>query len=221
MLLEVRPSEGGDDAVVFARQLRAALTAYAESHGCAVGDADDTDRTYTNIVACEHLAGFVGTHRIQRIPRNDKRGRRHTSTASVALLQIPNFELRSSSFVEGDVEFIVARGSGPGGQHRNKTESAVTARHIPTGIEARCEDSRSQWANKARALEELHRRLEAGVQAKAKARQQHDRRGQILTGERPVKAFTWNDQRDEVVDHDGGRRWRLRDALKGKLGPVE
>lgn len=219
MLLEVRPSEGGDDAVVFARQLRSALITYAGSHGCAVGAPEDTERTYVNDVDCPHLKAFVGTHRIQRIPRNDKRGRRHTSTASVAL--VANFELRSSNFVEGDVEFIVARGSGPGGQHRNKTESAVTARHIPTGIEAHCEDSRSQWSNKERALEELQRRLDAGLRAQGKARQQEHRRGQILTGERPVKAFTWNDQRDEVLDHEGGRRWRLRDALKGKFGPVE
>lgn len=216
MLLEVRPSEGGNDAVVFARQLRFALITYAQSHGCPAGPDEDTDRIYRNRVDCEHLEPFVGTHRIQRIPRNDKRGRRHTSTASVAL--VGELDSGDDNFMEGEIEFLVSRGSGPGGQHRNKTESAVVARHIPTGVEVRSQDSRSQWSNKERATQELRRRLSASAQSEQRAQQQTRRRQQILSGERPVKAFTWNEQRDEVVDHSDGSRWRLRDALRGRFG---
>lgn len=212
MLLEVRPSEGGDDAVLFARQLRSALTTFARSHGCQVSPDMDTDRTYCNQVTCEHLPLFVGTHRIQRVPPNDKRGRRHTSTASVALVN----ELEHT-FVEGNIEFFVSRGSGPGGQHRNKTESAVTARHIDTGIEVQCQDSRSQWSNKQSAAQELMRRLSESARSQHKVEQQSSRREQILSGERPVKAFTWNEQRDEVIDHNDGRRWRMRDAFRGRF----
>jgi peptide chain release factor 1 len=214
VLLEVRPGEGGDDAAVFAQELRRALVAYASAHGCSVSPAADTPRTLLTPVECRHLEAFVGVHRIQRIPRNDKRGRRHTSTVSVAL--VAAMSVSEEIVREGDIEIRVKKGSGPGGQHRNKTESAVEVRHLPTGLVVSCEDERSQWLNKQKAHAELRRLTEVARQAGAH-RQQDDRVRQISSGERPAKTFTWNEQRDELLDHSGGRRWRMSAALKGRL----
>jgi peptide chain release factor 1 len=158
---------------------------------------------------------FVGTHRVQRISTTDTKGRRHTSTATVAILK--DSEPHETTLNEVDVLVTAYIGSGPGGQNRNKVETAIRLYHIPTGIKVKCEDERSQHDNKRRAMEVLEKRL-AELHEKQRSIQQHDdRNSQISSGERPVKEFTWNTQRNQVIDHSTGKTWNLKRAMKGKF----
>lgn len=215
MIVEVRPGEGGDDAVAFAKELFASLTA----HAARAGEVEVTGtgpRIWTaRVPADAGLDRFAGTHRVQRIPANGG-GRRHTSTATVAVLDDPD-GTPAAVLDEGDVTVETFRASGPGGQHRNKTDSAVRAVHEPTGIVVTAAGDRSQHRNRAAALAELERRLAGDAEEQGRERRNGERRRQVVTGERPVKQFTHNAQRGEVVCHDTGRRWRLQDFQKGRL----
>jgi len=172
---------------------------------------DDSARTMVlEVEDASFLEPFVGTHRVQRIPQGAQR--RHTSTATVAIL-----DRDESDFVliEGDLAERFARGSGPGGQHRNKTDSCVVLTHIPTGIEARI-DGRSQWQNRQEARRVLSERIAEHLEGMAEVEHNDQRRTQI-NPERSAKSFTHNTQRNEVVDHNTGRSWRLGDFRKGKF----
>lgn len=178
------------------------------------------------------LSSFVGTHRIQRIPKGE--ARRHTSTITVAVLGALNgkrgdespggvtgvFDLeefpQNQELREEDLEERFARGSGPGGQHRNKTDSCVVLTHLPTGIEVRI-DGRSQWQNRQEARAEMVRRLACSASDSFQLKLNAERVDQIGTSERASKAFTYNDQRDEVVDHSTGQKWRMSAFMKGRF----
>ena len=218
-VVEIRPGEGGDDAYTFAHELANAITAHLERAGARVG-RDDRGRTITLAVTASDavdLEALAGTHRIQRIPRNDPRGRRHTSTATVAVLDADD---RPAVIVDdADVHVEAFRASGAGGQHRNKTSSAIRLTHRPTGTVVVCADHRSQHRNLADARDELERRLADTARAGA-AQARNSERVRQVRAERAAKTFTWNTQRDEVVDHTTGRRTRLRDALAGRLWGV-
>lgn len=218
--VEIRPGEGGDDAALFAHELAETFGSHARRLG-AVVDRSDSDRTLVLLVkgseeATQSLGRFAGVHRIQRIPANDRRGRRHTSTASVAVL--PAGAASVPELHDSDVEEIAARGSGPGGQHRNTSDTKITATHRPTGLTVTVNRGRSQWQNRQQARQELSRRL--AEQARARSAEEVDRRrsDQIASGERPAKTFTHNTQRNEVVDHSTQRRWRLDQFRAGRLG---
>lgn len=219
MFLEVRSAEGGDDARLFATQLAGALSKYARTLGCSVNPVSSSESktlVFDVVGKTEALRPFVGTHRIQRIPVNDRKGRRHTSTATVALLDEPSkldVDIRDE-----DLVMTTYKGSGPGGQHRNKTDTAVRLTHLPTGLVVSAEDSKSQWSNRQSAMKKLSDTITFRMRESAAKQKQFDRRGQIASGERPVKEYTWNDQRGEVLDHSTGKRWRMSDAMKGKLG---
>ena len=215
MRLEVRPGEGGADAALFADELTDAICAYARRKGIEVQPLDDcTKMSAARLVGkTKPIAALVGTHRVQRIPKGDKRGRRHTSTATVALVDETEVDF---SLREADIEWWACRGTGAGGQHRNTRDTAVTYRHIPTGITVRG-DSRSQDTSREIALTELTRRLEARAREEARTHTNDQRRSQIASAERPVKEFTWNEQRDEVIDHGSGRRWPMKKAFKGRF----
>lgn len=158
------------------------------------------------------LAMFSGTHRIQRIPSNSKA--RHTSTATVALIvSLPETYL---SVNESDCSFQAYKGSGPGGQHRNKTSSAMRVTHIPTGIVTASETERSQWLNKQIALKSLSEILCQQAVDKAAAEVNDSRRRQVRP-DRSAKSFTYNEQRDEVVDHETGKKWRMGQFMKGRI----
>jgi peptide chain release factor 1 len=157
------------------------------------------------------LEPFVGTHRVQRIPKRSSA--RHTSTATVAILDASAIEV--DPLDESDLAERYTRGSGKGGQHRNKTDSCVVLTHVPTGIEARV-DGRNQWQNRQEARRVLAKRVAAVEVEEALHIRNGERNGQI-DSERSAKSFTHNTQRDEVVDHSTGRSWRLRDFAKGKF----
>lgn len=185
-----------------------------DNHRCVRIHTED-NRALRFKTSCVHLDNWVGTHRIQRIPSNDKRSRRHTSTATVALVPA---DASCFSLDLSDIVFSVARGSGPGGQHRNKTETAVTATHTPTGTTATWQNGRSQYQNKQKALLILTERLAQLSLGKQAASIQRERKNQIASAERPVKQFTWNTQRDELVDHETGKKWKgISRLFKGKF----
>lgn len=116
---------------------------------------------------------------------------------------------------DDDVEFVAVRGSGPGGQHRNKTNSAVVLKHVSTGTVVRCESERSQHQNKRIAMQMLQDRLANDARNAASALEAADRKMQVGSGERGDKRRTIAVQRDEVIDHITGRRWRYRDYVRG------
>jgi len=159
------------------------------------------------------FAGEMGGHRWQRVPQTEKRGRVHTSTITVAVLAEPrSIEL---SIRPEDVDVETMRGSGAGGQHRNKTDSAVRARHRPTGIEVRCESERSQHRNRELAMRVLAARVAELARSAAQGDRAADRRRQVGSGMRGDKRRTIRVQDGQVTDHVDGRTWRFKSYERG------
>lgn len=165
--------------------------------------------------AARAFAREAGGHRWQRVPKTEKRGRRQTSTVTVAVLREPTeVEVRLDP---KDLDIRTCRGSGAGGQHRNRTESAVQVTHTPTGIQVRCESERSQHQNKETALGVLRARLlEAKQHSSARARD-NKRRNQVGSGMRGDKIRTVAVHRDQVTDHQTGKQIAVKDYLRGNL----
>lgn len=157
----------------------------------------------------------AGGHRFQRIPPTEKRGRRQTSTVTVAVLQLKeksNYKLNYN-----ELKFEAKRGTGAGGQHKNVTESAIKVTHIPTGITAECQDERSQHRNKKTALEILSARLEKREKLQKQSKENNQRKNQIGMGQRGDKIRTYRFQDDRAIDHRTGKKIRLEDVLMGRL----
>lgn len=161
------------------------------------------------------FAHEAGGHRWQRVPPNDRRGRVHTSTLTVAVL--PEVAAASLFVDPRDLQWRRSRGSGAGGQHRNKTESAVDLVHVPTGIVIHCESERSVHQNAAIAIARLRARLAAERDASARDERGRARRAQVGTGMRGDKRRTIRCQDGVVVDHLTGRTWRYKDYARGEL----
>lgn len=156
------------------------------------------------------LEPFVGTHRVQRIPKGEQR--RHTSTCTVAIVD----QVDNDDFIpDEEIEERFDRGSGKGGQHQNTTDSAVTLVHLPTGISVHIE-GRKQWGNRQEARRVLSDRVAAHRLAEG-LRMCNDQRRVQINPERSAKSFTHNTQRNEVVNHETGQSWRLGEFQKGKF----
>jgi peptide chain release factor 1 len=166
-------------------------------------------------LACAAFAAEAGGHRWQRIPPNDKHGRVHSSTVTVALLRAPAGA--AAAIGEADLVWRTCRGSGPGGQHRNKTESAVEVIHRPTGLRVRLDRGRSQQQNRRAALEILCERIAAQAGMRQHAAVNDGRRAQIGSGQRGDKIRTVQVQHGWVKDHRTLARIRLDDFLAGRL----
>lgn len=158
------------------------------------------------------FAALAGQHRIQRVPDNDKRGRRHSSVVTVAA--IPQVDTDRLTIPASHVRVDTFRATGPGGQHRNKTDSGVRLVHLPTGVTVTATEDRSQHVNRAVAWDRLRVALEARA-ARAAARATNDTRVSAFELHR---AFLWTAWRDEV--RTAGRRARMSSALRGELGPL-
>jgi peptide chain release factor 1 len=159
------------------------------------------------------FASEAGGHRWQRVPPTEKRGRVQTSTITVAVLEEPRHV--DLTIRPEDVDIETMRGSGAGGQHRNKTDSAVRAKHRPTGIEVRCESERSQHRNRELALKVLAARVADQNRTAVDGARAADRRRQVGSGMRGCKVRTIRVQHDMVVDHRTGRQWALKQYLRG------
>ena len=156
----------------------------------------------------------AGGHRWQRQPPNDKRGRIHTSTVTVAVLREPDHS-QLAPLRECDLEITTCRGSGPGGQARNKTESAVQVKHLPTKLFVRSDSERSQSQNKATAIALLRAKLWAGESAARREGEAAARKQQVGSGMRGDKRRTIRVQDGQVHDHITGRRWDFKNYVKG------
>ena len=159
------------------------------------------------------LERLVGVHRVQRVPEGQ--GRRHTSTVTVALVDAGS--VSGGALNPSDVIEETYRGGGPGGQHRNTSDTGVRVRHLPSGLEAKVDRGRSWWANRQAAWEELERRVVADAAASAMADMNAERVAQVGLGDRVSHDWTWCAWRDSVTCHSDGSRFNMTKALKGRF----
>lgn len=168
--------------------------------------------------ARQAFAGEAGGHRWQRVPPTEKRGRVHTSTVTVAVLDEP--QEHEVHINPADLDESFTRGSGAGGQHRNKTDTAVVLLHRPSGIQVRVDGGRSQWLNRQAALGVLRARLKAAGQDAATSKRNSKRKLQVGSGMRGDKIRTVAVQRDQVTDHQTGKTTSAKKYLRGHLKPL-
>ena len=219
VVLEFRAAAGGDEASLFAGELKEMYEKYAEAQNWRVRPIDDLTMEIGGEAAYDALRYETGVHRVQRVPLTEKSGRIHTSTASVAALPIrtkPKFELNPA-----DLEMEFSRSGGAGGQNVNKVETAVRLIHTPTGIDVRSSSERSQKANREKAMEILSAKLESLHEEEEARRHAAERKGQIGTGDRSEKIRTYNFLQDRVTDHRLKESWHnLPKIMAGGLDPL-
>ena len=227
VFLEVRAGTGGDEAAIFAGDLMRMYARYAERRGWAVeilsesyGEHGGYKEVISRISGREvfaHLKFESGAHRVQRVPATEAQGRVHTSACTVAILP----EMEEVDAVEispADIRVDTFRASGAGGQHVNKTDSAVRMTHIPTGIVVECQDERSQHKNRSRALALLKARITAAEQEKRDSAESAERRSQVGSGDRSERIRTYNFPQGRVTDHRINLTlYKLADVIDGGL----
>ena len=230
LYLEIRAGTGGDEAALFAGALARMYLRHAERRGWRVEILSSNPGEhggYKELVARVEGAGAwralryeSGTHRVQRVPATEAQGRIHTSAATVAVLpelaEIEQIELR-----EADLKVDTFRASGAGGQHVNKTDSAIRITHLPSGIVVECQDERSQHKNRARALALLQARLLDRERSAQAAQQAAARKLQVGSGDRSQRIRTYNFPQGRVTDHRINLTlYRLPEILDGDLAEL-
>src|ERR1700691_1672597 len=227
IFLEVRAGTGGDEAALFAGDLFRMYARFAESRRWEVeilSESPGEHGGYKEIIsriigkgAYSQLKFESGTHRVQRVPATEAQGRIHTSAVTVAIL--PELEeVESIEINPADLRIDTYRSSGAGGQHVNKTDSAIRITHLPTGIVVECQDERSQHKNRSRALSLLRARLLAGEREKQQAQQARSRKLQVGTGDRLERIRTYNFPQGRVTDHRINLTlYKLDDVMNGNL----
>jgi peptide chain release factor 1 len=208
--LEIRAGTGGDESALFAGDLLRMYTRYAERQGwrCelvseSAGEVGGFKEVVVRVVGdgCYGKLKFEsGGHRVQRVPATETQGRIHTSACTVASLPEPD-EAQAVQINPADLRIDTYRASGAGGQHINKTDSAVRITHIPTGIVAECQDDRSQHRNKAKALQVLSARIQEKERSERAAKEAATRKGLIGSGDRSDRIRTYNFPQGRVTDH--------------------
>jgi peptide chain release factor 1 len=227
LFLEVRAGSGGDEAAIFAGDLFRMYTRYAERQRWQVEVLSENPGEhggYKEIVArIEGKGAFSrlkfesGVHCVKRVPATESQGRVHTSTATVAVLPELD-EIEAIELSPADLKIDTFRASGAGGQHVNKTDSAIRITHLPSGIVVECQDERSQHKNRARAMSLLKARLLDEAQSKQAAEQAQSRRLQVGTGDRSQRIRTYRYKDNLVTDHRIGLDlYRLPEIMQGDL----
>lgn len=229
VILEIRAGAGGEEAALFAADLFRMYQKYAEEKGWKV-TVLSSNKTglggYKEIIALIEGEGAYsrlkyesGVHRVQRVPITESGGRIHTSTATVAVL--PEADEMEIKINPQDLKIETFRASGAGGQYVNTTETAVRITHIPTGIVVQCQDERSQFQNKQRALKILYAKLKDYYERKKQEEIAKERKEQVGTGDRSEKIRTYNFPQNRVTDHRINLTlYKLQDVLEGKLDEI-
>ncbi|HKV97149.1 MAG TPA: peptide chain release factor 1 [Gammaproteobacteria bacterium] len=227
LFLEIRAGTGGDEAALFAGDLFRMYARYAETRGWRLevmsenpGEHGGYKEIISRVIgqgAYSRLKFESGVHRVQRVPQTEAQGRIHTSACTVAIL--PEVEaLEDVEINPADLRVDTFRSSGAGGQHVNKTDSAVRLTHIPSGIVVECQDERSQHKNRARALSLLKAKLLETEREKQRSAQAQSRKLQVGSGDRSERIRTYNFPQGRVTDHRINLTlYKLDDILQGKL----
>jgi peptide chain release factor 1 len=227
IFLEVRAGTGGDEAALFAGDLFRMYARYAESKGWQVeilSESPGEHGGYKEIIsriigrgAFSQLKFESGTHRVQRVPATEAQGRIHTSACTVAIL--PELaEVEAVDLNPADLRIDTYRSSGAGGQHVNKTDSAIRITHLPTGIVVECQDERSQHKNRSRAMSLLKARLLADEREKQATQQAQSRKLQVGSGDRSERIRTYNFPQGRVTDHRINLTlYKIDDIVNGNL----
>jgi peptide chain release factor 1 len=230
VFLEVRAGTGGDEAAIFSGDLARMYQRYAEQLGWSteiINENRGEHGGYKEIImrvsgqnVYSRLKFESGTHRVQRVPETESQGRVHTSACTVAIMP----EVDSIDEIDinpADLRIDTYRASGAGGQHVNRTDSAIRITHIPTGVVVECQDERSQHKNRARAMSVLQARLLAAEQEKQQAEQSASRKLQVGSGDRSERIRTYNYPQGRLTDHRINLTlYKLEDIMEGYLDPV-
>jgi len=230
IFLEIRAGTGGDEAAIFSGDLYRMYARYAERQGWRIevlSESPGEHGGYKEIIsrvvgkgAYSQLKFESGAHRVQRVPATESQGRIHTSACTVAIL--PELEeIDEVPIKESDLRIDTFRASGAGGQHVNKTDSAIRITHLPTGVVVECQDERSQHKNRSRAMSLLRSRLLEAQQQKQTAAQAQDRKLQVGSGDRSERIRTYNYPQGRVTDHRINLTlYQLPAIMEGALGDV-
>ena len=227
IFLEVRAGTGGDEAAIFAGELYRMYARYAEARGLVpevLSESPGEHGGYKEIIsriagkgAFSRLKFESGTHRVQRVPATEAQGRIHTSACTVAILPELD-EVNEIEINPAELRIDTYRSSGAGGQHVNKTDSAVRITHVPSGIVVECQDERSQHKNRSRAMALLKARLLAAEQEKQQHAQAQSRRLQVGSGDRSERIRTYNFPQGRVTDHRINLTlYKLQQIMDGQL----
>ena len=229
VIVEIRGGAGGEEAALFAHSLLRMYTMYVQSKGwqlemlnlneTELGGVKEAIFSVDGAGAYNRLKYESGVHRVQRVPETETQGRIHTSTATVAVM--PQAEEVDFALDMKDLRIDTFRSSGAGGQHINKTSSAIRVTHLPTGMVVECQNERSQFQNKDKALEILRSRLLAQKQKEQQDAINAQRQGQVGTGDRSEKIRTYNFPQDRCTDHRIGLTvHNLEKIMDGNLDEV-
>lgn len=230
VFLEIRAGTGGDEAALFAGDLFRMYSRYAESKRWqleVLNSSEGEHGGYKEIIAriigqgaYSHLKFESGAHRVQRVPETESQGRVHTSAATVAIIP-EGEEVKMIEINSADLRIDTFRASGAGGQHVNKTDSAIRLTHLPTGTVVECQDERSQHKNKARAMSLLQARIYDAEKQKQEKEQAAERKSLVGGGDRSERIRTYNFPQGRLTDHRINLTlYKLEEILSGSLGQV-
>ena len=231
VVLEIRAGIGGEEGALFAADLLRMYTMYAERRGWTLsivnenmtelGGVKEVSAEIEGEGAWSRLKFEAGTHRVQRVPETESSGRIQTSAATVAVM--PEAEEVEFTIDPKDLQIDTFRSSGAGGQHVNKTESAIRITHLPTGTVVECQDERSQHKNRERAMKILRSRLYEAEQERQNAAIAKERKSQVGTGDRSGKLRTYNFPQNRVTDHrltGDNKNFNIAAIMNGDLDPL-